>query len=209
MSERNPFWLRTEKPDPERYYKRARIEAERMRKLKSALPTIFDVEAYFVKSGRGDMVDNVGNLKQQKIEDALMHDLEKAKTQDEKNHIRRLLQVAATGGYPKPEMQKAEVIKLINERIGKLHREYLSRLESGDDTEIEEYLMSNWRRLAYLISSRNKNVDDFELSFIEGALSEARKNLSYNPKSNLARETYEKLKRIRTAMYFEAEENLN
>jgi len=205
----NPFWLRVETPDPNRHYKREKEETERAKKLKNAPPTIFDVERYFVDTDRAHFVESVGKLNTKKIENALLDDLDKAESPEKRMRLRALLQVATTNGYLRPETSREEITKLIHGRIRTLHWEYARKLEAGDDVESEERLMAGWRRIAFLVSAKNEIMDDEEMLFIEEILREMRTNLEYLPNSRQAQDVYEKLRKIRTAMYFKALQNQN
>jgi hypothetical protein len=209
MSEWNPF------PAPEvpitDSFKEAEITSirEKPRRLPEEVLTIFSVQKYFEDTDREDYVDNVGQLNTPKIEEALMKDISKAETPEERMRIRELLHVALTGGFietnqEKKEIAKKEIMKMIVGRIRRMHWEYMRLVESGDEVRHEEFLMTNWRRIAVLISSKNEIMDDEELLFIEETLQEMKENLDHHPRSRQAQDVYEKIRKVRTAMYLKA-----
>ncbi len=182
---------------------------ETLKPADEVMLTIFDVEDYFKNTNREHFVDSVGELNTKKIEDALMEDLNKAKTPEKRRHLRALIRVAVTNGYLRPETKRENITELIHGRIRNLHWEYMRKAEAGDDVENEEYLMAGWRRILFLISAKNEIMDDEEMLFIEEVLREMSKNLKYNPDSHIAKDVYEKLRKIRTAMYFKAFQTLD
>jgi hypothetical protein len=201
MSERNPFWDRSEPPNPRRFEQQAREEEKRAKILREAPPTLFDLEQYFVDTNRGHFITNIGKLKKDLLNKELMRDLEQTDNPHERGRIRKLLLVAETGGFPRPEFNLDEIIKIIHGRIRSLHWEYMRRAEAGDETEIEEELLANWRHVALLLSQKQV-FDDVQLSFIEDALREMQKNLEYNPQIRHIRDLYEKLRQVRNATYY-------
>ncbi len=203
MSESNPFWMRLQPANPGRFNEQAREDQKRAKILSEAPPTLFDLEQYFVDTDRGHFVTNIGKLKKDLLEKELMRDLENTEDPEERKRIRKLLLVSETGGFPNPEFKLNEIIKIIHGRIRNLHWEYMRRSEAGDETDVEEDLLANWRRIALLLSQKEA-LDDEQLSFVEDALREMQKNTERNPQVRYIRDIYEKLRQVRNATYYQS-----
>ncbi|MDF1496561.1 MAG: hypothetical protein P1P90_00695 [Patescibacteria group bacterium] len=201
MIEGNPFVIPIlpdfDEPEITKVREKPKTSAE-------VMPTIFDVERYFIDTGREYFIDSVGELNTKKIENALMDDLDKAESPEKRKKLRALIQVAVTNGYLKPELTHDDIKELVHGRIRNLHWEYMRKMEAGDDAENEEYLMAGWRRILLLMSTKNEVMDDEEMLFIEELLREMGNNLRQTPYSRIAQDVYEKLRKIRTTMYFKA-----
>jgi hypothetical protein len=201
MSERNPFRDNLPPDDQVNLDRKNPTDKARAKKLAEYSPTLFDLEQYFIDTNRGHFITNIGKLKKDLLNKELMRDLEQTDNPHERGRIRKLLLVAETGGFPHPEFNLDEIIKIIHGRIRSLHWEYMRRAEAGDETEIEEELLAGWRRVAILLSQKQA-LEDEQLSFVEDVLREIQINTERNPQIRHIRDLYEKLRQVRNATYY-------
>jgi len=130
------FSHRLAEPDPNKYFRKVRTEKSPSSEEK--VPTLFDVQDYFVKTQRSDLLPELHRYDLLRVEKALLYDMEKTTDEKHKTLIRRYLLAAATQAYPLPAQSPENIAANIAYLKTELEMQKNSKRAASDDTEIED-----------------------------------------------------------------------